>query len=250
MIDTNLYYSRWPFRRLYGDSPQELMAKLNTVGVTQAWVGSFDALLHNDLGAVNAELAAECRRYGSGRLVPFGSVNPKLPDWKEELRQCHETHRMPGIRLHPNYHRYKLDEPEFRELLAMAAQRKLVVQIALQMEDERTQHPLMQVPNVYIDTLPELLRGFAGLKVEILNARTPKPEVMKALAKAGEVYFDFAMIEGVRGLQRFAADVGLERLLFGSYFPFFYWEAAQLKVKESALDSKPIYDGNARRLLS
>jgi hypothetical protein len=250
MIDTNMYYSRWPFRRLYGDSPEELMAKINTVGVTQAWVGSFDALLHNDLGAVNATLAAECRRHGGGKLLPFGSVNPKLPDWKEELRRCHEDHRMRGIRLHPNYHRYKLDEPEFRELVALAGQRKMIVQVAVQMEDERTQHPLLQVPNVFIDTLPELLRGMAGLKLQILNVRTPKPAVMKALAGAGEVYFDFAMIEGVHGLQRFAADAGLERILFGSYFPFYYWEAAHLKVKESALDPQPILEGNAKRLLS
>jgi uncharacterized protein len=249
MIDTNVYLSRWPFRRLYGDTPQELMAKLNTRGVSQAWAGSFDALLHNDLGSANARLAADCRRYSNGSLLPFGSVNPALPDWKEELRRCAEDHRMPGIRLHPNYHRYKLDDPAARELMALATQRRMIIQIAVQMEDERTQHPLVQVPNVFIDTLPELVSGVKGLRLQILNARTIKPPVMRALLKAGEVYFDFAMIEGVHGLERLVADASDERVAFGSYFPFYYWEAAHLKVKEAAVNPKLIFESNARRLL-
>ncbi len=36
IVDTNVYLSRWPFRRLPGDEPADLVAKLRSRNVTQA----------------------------------------------------------------------------------------------------------------------------------------------------------------------------------------------------------------------
>src|SRR5439155_20659192 len=102
MIDVNVNLSRWLLRRLRGDDTSALVAMLHRHNVVQAWAGTFDVLLHKDLASANARLADQCHRHGRGVLVPFGSINPKSPDWKEDLRRCAEEHRMAGIRLHPN----------------------------------------------------------------------------------------------------------------------------------------------------
>ena len=249
MIDTNVNLHRWPFRHVIGDDPVALVTRLRAKGVTQAWACSFDGLLHRDMAGVNARLAADCRKYGANFLVPFGSINPKLPDWQEDLRRCSEEHRMPGIRLHPNYHSYTLAEPVFRELLALATQRKMLLQVVLSMEDDRVQHPLMRVPPVDAAPLVDALASVPGARLLLLNGnRVPHA---KQLA-AANVHFDIAMLEGVGGVGRFAQEVSPQRVVFGSHYPFFYFESAALKIKEAGFpeaQAEAIREGNARALL-
>ncbi|MGH9718920.1 MAG: amidohydrolase family protein [Bryobacteraceae bacterium] len=243
MIDVNVYLSRWPFRRVRGDTPAELVALLRKHGVTQAWAGSFDGLLHKDISAVNVRLAEDCALAGQDLLVPFGSLNPMLPDWQEDLRRIHEVHRMPGIRLHPNYHGYRLQDPVAAEILGNAAKRRLIVQIALAMEDERTQHPLIRVPPVDPAPLAAIVKDLPQLKLMLLNAgRAANPP---------GVYFDFAMQESPYAVARLVKAAGERRVVFGSFAPLFYFEAARLKLKEAGLSpdlERSITGGNASEL--
>jgi uncharacterized protein len=253
LIDVNVNLGRWPTRRVRGDEPAELAAKLRASGVTEAWAGSFDGLLHKDLAAVNARLAADCRAQAGVRFVPFGTVNPMLPDWEEDLRRCAEEYRMPGIRLHPNYHGYKLDHPEVGRLLALATTRKLVVALALVMEDERMMHPVLRVPPVDPAPLADVVARTPGLRLVLLNALGKlRGEALIRLVRAGEVFVEIAMLEGVAGVANVLAQVAPERVLFGSHAPFFYVEAALLKLKESPLtlpQLRAIRHANARRLI-
>jgi predicted TIM-barrel fold metal-dependent hydrolase len=223
------------------------------LGVTEAWAGSLDAPLHRDLGGVNERLVAACRTHGAGLLRPFGAVNPLGPDWREELRRCRDVHGMAGVRLHPNYHGYGLDHPAFAELLGEAAGRGLIVQIALKMEDERTLHPLLKgLPATDPAPLAGLMAGAPRARVVLLNALgNLRGEPLKRLLALEGIWVDIAMLEGVVGLERLVAQVGPDRLLFGSHAPLFYAEAAHLKLKESVLtpeQAEAIGQGNARRL--
>ena len=254
IVDVNVYLSRWPFRRTPDDEPAALVEKLRGHGVVQAWAGSLDALMHRDLGAVNRRLAADCRAAGEGFLLPFGAVNPRLPDWEEDLRRCHEEFGMPGIRLHPNYHGYRLDDPLVPDLLSKATERGLIVQLAVTMEDERTQHPLVQVPHVDLAPLVEIVKRLPKLRLVLLNAfRALRPELRDRLIAAGETYFEIATLEAVGGVEKLIGQIPGERVLFGSYSPLFYFESALLKLKESELGQvqrQAIREGNAKRLLA
>ena len=255
IIDTHVYLSRWPFRRIPGDEdPAALVGLLRGHGVVQAWTGSLDGVFHKDIGAVNASLAEACHTHGQGLLVPFGSVNPKLPDWEEELRRCAEEYRMPGIRLHPNYHRYALDDPAFARALELAAQRGLIVQLVAWMEDTRHQNPLMPVPEVDLAPLAELVGGLPDLRIVLQNAlHVPGSKTLSPLVKCEHVYFDLAKLELIEGLAVALGQIPVQRLLFSSYSPMFYFEATLLKLRESVLSksrAKSILQDNAQQLLA
>jgi predicted TIM-barrel fold metal-dependent hydrolase len=252
-VDVNVYLGRWPFRRLRGDEPAELAAKLQGQGVRAAWAGSFDAVFHRDLDAVNARLADDCARHGKGWLLPFGTVNPLMPFWEEDLRRCHERHHMPGIRLYPAWHGYWLDRPAFAALLKATAERGLVVQLALKLEDERTLNPLLRLHPTDPAPLLELVAGLPRLRLVLLNhAGVVSPEQLRKLTDAGQVYADIATVEGVGGVARLLQAVPAARLLFGSHYPFFYFELAVLKLREAHLEpaqEQAVRSGNSQRLL-
>lgn len=253
LIDTNVNLGRWPFRRLRFDDTPALVARLRAGGVTQAWAGSFDTLFNKDISAVNARLAEECRTFGDGLLAPIGAINPMLVDWEEDLRRCAEVHGMTGIRLHPNYHGYTLRDPVFEQVLGSAVERRLFVQLAVSMEDERTLHPLVNIPATDVAPLPALLGKFAGARLQLLNVfRTVRGKLLQDLATAG-VRFEIATLEGLAGLGNQLALVDAGMLLFGSNAPFYYFESSQLKLQESVMGAeqlRAISEGNARHFLT
>src|SRR5688572_4228878 len=102
VVDTNIHLFGWPYRSLKFGETGKMVEKLRHHGITQAWAGSFEALLHKDIDGVNRRLVSACESH-AGFLIPFGAVNPVWPEWEEDLRRCDETYRMPGIRLHPSY---------------------------------------------------------------------------------------------------------------------------------------------------
>ena len=255
IIDTHVYLFRWPFRRLRDDETPRLVEMLRGKGVVQAWAGSFEGVFHKNLAGVNERLAEECQRHGRGRLVPFGSVNPKLPDWEEDLRRCHEQWRMPGIRVHPGYHNYKLDDPDFARLVQATEERGLILQLEGWLEDERHHHPLMRVPTPDLAPLARLFGKTPRLRVEVLNGLRSAVGAAKPLAglqQMPQAYFDFAMPDGMLDVEALVELVGRDRVVFGSYAPMFYFESAELKMQEAGLDEQTaalIRAGNARRML-
>lgn len=252
LIDTNLSLGAWPFRRVPLATTSAVVDKLRAHGTKQAWAGSFEALLHKDISAVNARLAEECRQHGGDLLVPMGAINPLLPDWKEDLRRCVEIHRMPGIRLHPNYHGYKLSDEAFASVLQEADKRKLLVQIAVIMEDERTIHRLVNVPATELEPLPAVMKMFPNIRLQLLNAFRKLRTRDAATLAADGVHFEISMLEGVIGIEKLLEQLPLTSVCFGSHAPVFYFESAVLKLQESMLagiQRRAICSGNATRLL-
>src|SRR5438046_2141436 len=51
LIDVNVSLGQWPVRRTRCDDPRELVARLRRQGVSQAWAGTLEGLLHKDIAS-------------------------------------------------------------------------------------------------------------------------------------------------------------------------------------------------------
>jgi len=236
LVDTNVTLGDWVVRRSWADSPATLIARLRRHGVTSAWAANVEGVLHTDVAGANARLAAAC---AGTMLRPFGTVNPLAPDWEEDVRRCADTHRMPGIRLFPSYHGYTLEDAAFSRLLAAATARGLLVQVALMIEDDRSQNPVLAVPFVNVAALPEQMAKVPGARVMLLNATSrvfSGTPLLARLTRAG-IFLEIATLEGAAGIEGLLARVPGARVCFGSHSPYFVLESALLKLDESELSA-------------
>lgn len=249
IIDTNVSLFQWPFRRLPLDNTRLLAEKLQLLGICEAWAGSFEGIFQRDLTGVNSRLVEECTQYPL--FIPVGSVNPMLPGWQTDVRRCFEDHHMIGVRVHPGYHGYTLDDAEFAKLLSITAEAGRFVQVVVCLEDTRTQNELVRVPDVDLAPLIPLLRQIPKSRVQLLNYR-PEAALMKQLSSLPNVDFDIARVEGTDGVPRLVDVVASERVLFGSHAPFLIPEAALIRTHESGLldagQLQAVLAGNPQRL--
>ncbi len=232
-VDTNVSLLRWPFRRLPLDETEKLVVKLRQLSIGRAWAGSFEGVLHRDLAGVNARLAAECSSYPE--LIPVGTVNVNLPGWEDDLEQCISRHRMPAVRLYPNYHGYELADPRLGDLLRRVSKAGRLVQIAVALEDTRTQHPLVRVDDVNTAPLASWLRKVPDVRVQLLGHRL-RGKVLEQLAPIEQVLLDTSRVDGTDSIARLVETVGADRVMYGSHAPFLIPEAALIRVYESRLE--------------
>ncbi len=233
ITDTHVYLGHWPHEQLPSDSPAKLVAELRRKGVSQAWIGSFDGLFHRDVADVNARLASICARIDNGMAVALGTINPALPDWEDDIRRCDETFHMPGIRLHPTYHGYTLDDPRLVKLLDLAAARGLIVQLVAWMETER--HLLLNphVPDADLRPLAEKIALPPRLKLIVTNyLHTLEDHPIGALLRNENVNFDFARASGAQAVSELIDKTSSTRVVFGSGAPLRSAETAAAKLNE------------------
>jgi predicted TIM-barrel fold metal-dependent hydrolase len=214
------------------------------------------------MNGVNTRLAAECREHGPGFLIPFGSVNIAWPDWEEDLRRCHEVHKMPGIRIYPGYQPFDLDHPAMERLLQMISERGLILQVVFGMEDPRVHHPIINVGPVTFAPMLKVMKSTPNAKVELLHFSGSSPgEDLSQFMTHPNTVMDISRLEGNGAVGRMigsitglpSARVPVDRIVFGSHAPYFPVETAILKLIESPLDVQQlqaIMQGNARRLLT
>jgi predicted TIM-barrel fold metal-dependent hydrolase len=168
---------------------------------------------------------AEVARYAAAqpdRLVPFLSLDPTQPGWRDEMEEGHRSLGMKGIKLMPMYAGFRPDDPMLDDLWNYAARHGLPV--------------LLHTGTTFIDkaplecTLPRLIDNVAIRfpEVRIIMAHLSHPyegECAVTIRKHPHVYADVSALH-YRPFQFYHSlmlvqEYGVwDKLLFGSDYPF------------------------------
>jgi len=249
IIDTNTHLGHWPFRKLAHSDTDGFVRLMDGFGIAQAWVGAFEGVFYRDCGQANRDLLAQIAGH-EDRLVPWAAINPGFPGWEGDLSEAAEA-GMVGVRLYPNYHGYTPEDACCSDLFAALSERGLPVAIYHKLVDERLHHWRCLVPPTEL-TLAPLVEGFPTLPIICCGVSLLSLGQLKQAPPGSQLYVETSRIEGTAGVATLAEVIGADRVLFGSHAPYFYLEAALLKMVESGLaeeDRQAILHGNASRLL-
>ncbi len=187
-----------------------------------------------------------------GRIISFGSVHPDAEDALEEVLRIKQR-GLHGIKLHPDYQGFFIDDRRLDPLLDAIAQAGLPVVF-------HSGYDVVSPDVIHCLAQPalEMIKRHRDLKVILahLGCNECWQDVYDILAGIdGEVYFDTAFTSHKCPddiMQKIILKHGADRILFASDMP---WDSPA-KIREKILrlnisddDKEKIFGGNAQRLL-
>lgn len=188
----------------------------------------------------------------SDRIIPFGSVYPLADDAVDELERMAGM-GLRGVKLHPEYQGYDVDDPRVRPLYRKIGQLKLIVvfhagQDMAYMPPCRCAPDMLQRAMEHLDGAQVVAAHWGGL---LMGDR-----VLTDLKPAPNLYLDTSYSHGrvlIPVVKALIETHGPDHILFGSDTP---WSSIEDEVRliESlglpAAEKDAILYNNARTLLS
>jgi len=221
-FDANCFLgqSQFPLIRSFATA-KDLLMELDDIGIERAMVCHFLAQSHASKG--NQVLMQEIKGYK--RLLPCWILNPhhffsKDLDIHDIFKQLKDNGiRM--VRLQPGpLNRYSLHLWALDELLAGLAEQNIVLYIDLLIEHEFRHYP---VPEYEWQSLYNMVQKVPTLNIILFSKKLAisKMQVMGILKSCPNVMLDISSFQIWRSTEILCEKFGPERLVFGSYMPYF-----------------------------
>lgn len=191
-----------------------------------------------------------CASIASDTVIPFGSVHPDAPDWEAELERIAAL-GLKGIKLHPDYQDFDMDEPRVLPIFQKARDLDLCVVVHAGFDPLSPKHIHCRP-----SACRQVLDACPGLKLILAHMGGMRlwDDVERWLVGA-PVWLDTACCAGQIDpiqLERIIKAHGADKILFASDCP---WSDPRTeKVMIEALDlsdseKEAIFSGNISRLL-
>lgn len=200
---------------------ENIIKSMNKNGIDKAVVFPFGA------GLIKQAAMAEAIRPYADRFIPLAFINPNDKDAKDQLLYCLDTLGFKGMKLHPWFGNFRLDDIELlRPVMEILNERHLYTVIHCTSDDDRM-HPLMferlglEFPDIIIQ-MAHMGEVMAGEYAVAVAKRVPN------------VYLDTSItsFKAVREVMEECPD----KVFMGCDYPFYLFEMEIQKQKLAAED--------------
>jgi predicted TIM-barrel fold metal-dependent hydrolase len=233
IVDFHAYLGNWPPYQLGVNDAAGLIRLMDRNGVAVTFVSNVEGAFAFNPVEANERLARWVADYRA-RLVPVGTLNPSLRNWRADAQESIERWNLAGVRLHPSHQGYALNSDQVTALADWLAERRLPLFLATFIDEERFQHPAMRAAAVPVASIIELIRRALRTTIVLNNLF---PEEVEMIWQATDlslenVAMDVAALDKpFDGLQNILNRFGSARLVYGSQTPFLYPEATLALVR-------------------
>jgi predicted TIM-barrel fold metal-dependent hydrolase len=234
LFDVSTVFGVWPKRRADISLPT-LRRLMREHHITRACTLSAAGIFYDFIEGNNETLAVAAAH---PELTPVGTVNPcRWLGCLDEARRLIDQ----GVRLFrffPQFQEWHINQAPFRKLLREAlAPAGVVLMLPADLGFTTIGDMAAAIPN------PVIIEAF---KYSFLA------EAIVVMQETANIYIETHMINSPNWVELLKAEVGVERLIFGSNAPLAYVSAATAQIEHasiSAADKALIFGGNLGRLL-
>lgn len=250
IIDASAHLGPYPFRALPVITAEQMLARMDRLGIDGALISSLPAVFYRDGHRGNAELHAETRPHRR-RLFPLATINPTYADWEHCLDQAVSEWGMKGVALAPEHHGYKLTDEPGRQALAKISALGVPVVLTQRLEDRRQRHAWDQAEDLRGPDLVAAAAAHPTLKFYLRNWAGVDGRPLEAAGLKGRCLIDFARLTVVhtKEVPRLIDALGIGAVAFGTHAPFDYAGPSLVKLANLESRSKSDYEkiagGNA-----
>lgn len=222
---------------------EQMIGTMDECGVRLLVFSHHEALLVPEIG--NRSTLAAARRFPD-RLRAYCTINPNYPDLVEAELASFETNRdvYVGFKFHPQLHDVALSDERYRPAWEYADGRRLLL----------LTHTWGGSPVCGPDQIRKVAERYPNVRLLLGHSVHGDWDAAVALARDfPNVFLELTALFDDRGvLEKFAAEAGSERMLFGTDLPWFdphQAVGALLSAHLSDDDLHNIYHRNAEKLL-
>ncbi|MDO5322433.1 MAG: amidohydrolase family protein [Clostridia bacterium] len=220
IIDTNVFYGRWPFRNAGFDDMDRIRAVCDKNGVDGMLVASVQSIFYED--PFEAELELHRQLAGRRDAWQVYTVNPLAAGWRADLDAAVDAFGIKAVKIYPGYHPYSLQGPEIAKVCEAAGEHSLPLIVAGCVEDVRVTHMLRQAP-LPADRLGVFLGTWRDVDIVLSNLSFGEIMALKPnLLSRDRVYVDMAGLKFISfAVEKLLKVYPVEMLMFGSQCPLY-----------------------------